>query len=652
MSQATGKPGEESQKAVEGRYRQYRGPMATLVKFMAVGLCLFFLLYVSGALPMAGIYFIFYQLNGVFVAAILILVILLYPAGKQVTRHKLPWYDVLLILGALVSSLYVIINAVELAYFPLLTSSTMQTALGIIALVVLLESIRRTIGWSMIIIVLAFLLHAKFSYLLAGSPFSVREQQWPKIIATAYLSYTGMFGSLTTLACTVIFTFVTFAAFLMSTKGGEFFLNLALCLTGTYRGGPAKAAIVGSALFGTLTSSPSANVATTGCVTIPLMKSIGYSPAFAGAVESVASTGGLITPPVLGSVAFIMAVLLGISYASICLAAVIPACLYYIALFTQTDLRAGKAGLKGVPRSELPSLSGTLRGGWEYCIPLLTLVVLLFVLKYAPPLAATYSLGTVILVNMFRKRYRLSLKQFIGSLASATLSMLIILPAIAGSGIITGLLGMTGLGPMFASGLVQISGGNSLVLFILCGAACYVMGMGVSPIPTYILLAVLVAPALQVLGVPLLVSHFFIFYMGSSMHFTPPNCPACFVAAGIANIKPFPIALQAMRLGIVAYLVPFILIFNPLLILMGEPLQIVLATVTAIIGVLSLSIGIERYLFTKTNWPQTVLALAAGICMMAPAWMIRLIGIGLLALVVLWQWVARKNRTTVPALES
>ena len=347
-------------------------------------------------------------------------------------------------------------------------------------------------------------------------------------------------------------------------------------------------------------------------------------------------------PPVMGSTAFLMAVLLRISYVTVALAAAIPALLYYVALFVQTDLRAAKDELRGIPRSELPSFWTTLKGGWEFALPLLALVLFLFVLRYPPAIAASYGIGVLIVVTLFRKRTRLNWKRLVDSLAESTQSMLIVAPVIGAAGIIMSVLSMTGLGPKLAASLVDISGGNMLALFLLAGVSCYVVGMGVTMIVTYILLAILVAPALALVGVPLIVSHFFIFYMGLTMFITPPFAPAAFVASAISGASPYRTGFQAMRLGIVTFIVPFILVYNPALIMIGTPAEIALATVTAIVGVFALSVGIEGYLFSRANWLQRILAIGSGLSMMIPGLVTDAMGAVLLAAVVFWQWRLKK----------
>lgn len=626
----------------QDRYRQYHGTMAVVVKAVGVATALFALLYVSGVLPYFEIYFQHIQFNAIFMSGILILTFLLFPAWKGENQNRLPWYDILIILAMLAGTAHIIINAEEIITMGSLLATPQETVLGIVSVVVLLEAVRRTVGWPVVIITLIFILYAKFSYLLPGT-LTARTHTWPRIMAEAYLSRNGIFGELTSLASGIIIAFVAFGSFFIKVGGGEIFLDLALSLTGGIRGGPAKAAILGSALFGTISGSPAANVAVTGTITIPLMKRTGYDPVFAGAVETVASTGGMLMPPIMGAVAFVMADMLKVSYFTIAQAAAIPAVLYFLALYAQVDLRAARDGLRGIPRRELPSFVASLKGGWEFVIPLSFLVFLLMGLRYPPEIAASYAIGGLVIATLFRKRTRLTLGRFIDALAESANAMLMVAPVVAVAGIMVAMLTMTGLGPKLAEGLVAIAGGSQLALFILAGLACYIAGMGISIIATYILLALLVVPALTSVGVPEMVSHFFIFYMGLSMFITPPYAPAAFVAAAISGASPYRTGFLAMRLGIVTFIVPFVLAYNPALILIGTPVEIVLATVTAIIGVLALAVGIEGYLFTRANWLQRVLAVGSGLTLIVPGLLTDSIGFGLLVVVVLWQWVSKKR---------
>jgi TRAP transporter 4TM/12TM fusion protein len=291
-----------------------------------------------------------------------------------------------------------------------------------------------------------------------------------------------------------------------------------------------------------------------------------------------------------------------------------------------------------LPREQLPSLKATIKEGWELGIPFLVLVVLLFVLHYPAAVAALYTILALVVVSMFRKQRRINVKRFIDSLEGGIRSTLAIANIIALAGIIMAMLTVTGLGPKLSAGLVTLFGNSMLLLVLAAGIACYIMGMGISFIASYILVAVLVAPALFKLGIEMIVSHFFIMYMVLATNFTPPYCTAAYVAAPIAKAHPFRIGFQAMRLGIVTFLVPFIIVYNPALILIGTPGEIVLAAVTAIIGIFGLSVGMEGYLFSRTNWLQRVLFLIGGIAMAIPGLVTDFAGVGMLTLAILWQW--------------
>lgn len=631
-----------------GNERQYRGPIAAVLRGFAAALALFCLLYTSGVLSYFKVYFLEHQFNAIFLAGVLLLVFLWIPVSKSAATKKLPWYDVLFILAGLAGTFYIIINALELTRYFRITASPVEIGLSVATLLVLMEAVRRTLGWSVVIIAAIFIIYAKFGYLLPGV-FSVYPFTWGRVMNDVYLSAGGIFGSLTSVAAGVILAFVVFGIFFTRVGAGEFLFNLAMSLVGGVRGGAAKAAIVGSALFGTISGSPIANVSVVGTITIPMMKSAGYEPKFAGAVESVASTGGAIMPPVMGAVAFVMANMLGVSYSVVAAAAAIPAVLYYLALFVQTDLRAAKDSLKGVSRKDLPSMRATLKKGWQFLIPLVLLVVFLFVMRYSAETSALYTIVAVILLDVVRRDRRLNPKSFVATLEAGMRSTLPIAAVCGLAGVFLGVLGMTGLGPRISSGLVSLASGNSLALLLLAAVASYIMGMGVSAVATYILLAVLVAPALEAMGVPLIAGHFFVFYMGMSTFFTPPYAPAVFVAAPIAGASIYGVGFQAMKLGIVTFLVPISLAYNPVLLLRGSVGEIIVAFITAVIGIIGLSVGLEGYLFARLNWVMRVLAALAGFAMFLPGAVTDFVGGGVLALVLVWHWLASRTKGEMPA---
>lgn len=618
------------------RLRKLRGPVGLVVKILSVILPIFTFLYIMQILVPLGIFIYAGSYNAIVLALALILLFFLVPASKKAPRDHIPWYDVVLAgLGA-VGSFYIAVVYEDVLLKGGIGVTPAQIALGFITIITLMEATRRTMGWAMVVVALFFLIHAKFTYLFPGLLHGP-EYSFSRVMNYLYLSDQGIFGSTLDIAARLIVAFMTFGGFLTASGGGEQFIKLSLALLGHVRGAGAKVALVASSLMGMLTGSALSEVGIIGVFTIPLMKKGGYSREFAAAVESVAATGGSLVPPVLGAVAFIMADYTGLGYGKIALAAVIPALLYYLALYFQIDLRAAKLKLAGLPRAELPSLGEALRGSLILFLPIALLVYLLMVVQYEATTAVYYAIALLLVLSAFNKANRLNLSKIIFALERASQSLLDIIPLCAMAGIIVGSVALTGLGVNLAGMLVSLSGGSLLILAILTGAASYLLGMGVNQVITYLILSVLVAPAMVQAGLSVLVAHFFIFYMGISMQITPPYAPVPFLAASIAEGKPFPTAFQAMRLGIVAFLVPFITVFNPALLLGGPVEEVAIAVVTAIVAVYALAVGLEGYCLVALSWLERILWLAGGLLLFIPSVNLILPGGVLLAVGVLLQ---------------
>ncbi|MDP2643800.1 MAG: TRAP transporter fused permease subunit [Desulfobacterales bacterium] len=620
----------------EARFRRYTGLSGVLVKSLAVGLALFCLLEVGGVFTSMGHYFLGTQFGAIFLLVVSILIFLLFPAKKDAPMGHPAWYDYLLILASLVGNFYIIANALSLSQLTRIVATPYEIVLGLLTIVTLIECARRCTGWAIPVLSLLFLFYAKFAYLIPG-PLGAIKISWGRLIVDVYISDAGIYGNLTQLTATVIIIFIIFGSFFIISGGGQFFLDLAFSLMGSVRGGPAKAAIIGSALFGSISGSAVSNVAVTGTITIPMMKKIGYSPEFAGAVESVASSGGGITPPVMAAIAFVMAAFLGVPYSQVVIIAIIPAILYYAALFIQTDLRAARIGLKGLSRSELPPLGPTLRNGWQFLIPFAALIVFLFIWRYPAAMSGVYTIIVFVIVSQTKKKTRVTPRRCVAALYNGTKSSLEVASMSGAAGVFLAVLTITGLGPRLSSGLVAMAGTSMLALVLTAAITCYIMGMGLPLLVSYILLSVLVAPALVNYGVPEIAAHFFIVFMTMSTFFTPPFCPVAFVAASIANAKPYAIAVQSVRLGIVAFVIPFVFIYDPKLLLIGTAGEIVLSFLTALVGVFALSVGIEGYLFKKCTLPQRILAVLSGLIMIIPGWQTDLLGAILLLFVFLRQ---------------
>lgn len=579
------------------------------------------------------------QFLGLFWGLVTALIFLTKPINSK--QKDIQWYDVNLALAAVLVGLYV------MYFYPQIistlgTTSQFRIILGIIAVILVLESTRRMTGWSIVIIVLIFILYSHYGYLLSGDLY-IKGVSWPRLFTQLYLGADFLFGAPLRTAALVVFSFIFFAQWLFISGGGDFISNIAFSLMGRFRGGPAKAAIVASALFGTISGSAVANVASTGTVTIPIMKKNGYSPTFAGATESVASTGGLIMPPVMGAAAFIMAEFLAVPYSKIILAALIPAILYFVGVFVQVDLRAIKMGVKGLPEKEIPSLRRTLSESWIFIVPIMVLLFSLFFLYQRAEVAALSASVTVIGIVLLKKNTRAKVNRtmFFEVLKETSNSMMQLTALTAAAGLIVGLISFTGLGLALSQTLIGLSGENIYILMLLTAAISIILGMGLPSVPCYILLAVLAAPALISLGVPPIAAHLFIFYFGTLSFITPPVCLAVYAGASIAGSPPMSTAVQAVKLAFAGYTVPFIFLLNPALIFEGSIAEIVMAVIMALIAIFLVSVGIEGVLLRTLSAFYRGLFIISGFAIFVPELYSTILGI-VLALFALF-FSLRKN---------
>jgi len=518
----------------------------------------------------------------------------------------------------------------------------MDLLMGSLTIVLLLEASRRVIGIAMPIIAIFFILETMFSNYIPGL-FQGRGFSWASIVKQLYIWDAGIFGIPIYVASTIVIAFILFSNFLQHSGGGKFIIDAAFSLFGRFKGGPAKVAVVASALFGTISGSTSANVAGTGVFTIPLMKQVGYKPHFAGAVEAVASNGGQIMPPVMGAVAFIMCEFLQIPYISVCIAALLPAILYFLALLIMVHLEALKEGLSGIPPQMLPSFKKTIRSGWFYMIPIVVLIFFLAFFKYSPEFAVLYALGSLFLVALFKKGSILKVPKILEWLRSSGLAMLEVGTACATAGIIIGCIGLSGLGQKLSTGLVTLSGGSLPVLLVITAIAAFILGMGMTSIPIYIMLVILVAPALIQMGVPPLAAHLFVFYWGLVSFITPPVCIAAFVASAIAESKPFQTGWQATKLGIASFIIPFFFVYSPVLLLKGPPWEIIQAVITSIFGILALSVSVAGYGLRYLNFWERSLLFVSAMLLIHVGWKTDLIGFGIMGVVAVNQ-IIRMSR--------
>jgi TRAP transporter 4TM/12TM fusion protein len=598
-------------------------------------LCCFFLLNITSYYFDTPFLTIAYL--GLFLAVTLPLIFLLYPAVKKAPRDRLPWYDVVLALASLVPTLYESFVAHEIVYLGKVSATGLEQVLFVLLLLLLFEAVRRTVGLPVLAVIVISLGYTYFAHLLPGL-WGAPKFSWDRLTMYMYLYDSGIFGFILEIAATIIILFVTFGTFLMSAGTGKFMVDCAVALGGRFRGGPAKVAIINSFLVGIASGSAGATVGMSGAMTIPLMKQVGYKPHFAAAVEAVTAVGAIISPPIMGTIAFIMAEITGLGYTAVMVGAILPTILYYICVYFQLDFEAAKLGLVGLPPEKLPSLRKALKEGWHLFLPIVLLIVLL-VMQFEIMETVLYCVAGTIIVSWFRKETRLGLGKIVDALAGGTQQMLTVVPVMAAMGVVFGALTLTGLSINLSTLIRHLAGGNLWLLAILVAVFMYIAGMGVGETTTYLVLAIIVAPTFVDLGVPVLAAHMFIFIVGASMFITPPNCPAVFVACSIAGSEMWRTGFQAMKLGILAFITPFLLLFDPAFILLGSALHITISMIVAIVGIYFLAAGIEGYLFREASWWQRLLFIAGGIALFIPGWKTDLMGILLVAIPVWVQFV-------------
>lgn len=629
----------ESEKILS-RKRNLCGMDSKLVTVVAIGMTLF-QLYTA----YFGIFTSFRQ-RGAHVLFALILCFLMCKSRKN-DDLKVPWYDWLFIGGALFSYGYMIIYAHPLSYRHALVTPLppIMLAVGIVGIVVLVEGCRRALGNAFTMVVVGSLLYTAWGNNLPGL---LKHRGYTLMWATDHIFFTweGVFGIPLSVSATYVFIFICFAHFLSITGAGDYFIDLSISGFGRFRGGPAKTAVFASGLMGTVSGSAVANVVATGSITIPLMKRIGYKPHFAGAVEAVASTGGQIMPPVMGAAAFIMAEFTGTPYGTIVLAAIIPALLFYLGVFFQVHFEAVRLGLKGMKKEDLPVFKKIFLQGIHYFLPIFVIYYLL-VSGYSPLYSGLMALASVILVSFLKKASRLSIPRILAALEAAAKGAVEVAIACAGAGVVVGVVSLTGIGTRLSSLIVDVSGGHLLIALFLTMCVAVVLGMGLPPVAAYIIQAALLAPALVRMGVPTLAAHMFCFYFSILSNITPPVALAAYAAGALAGADPFKTGVQAVKLGIAAYIVPYMIIFGPALILQGTTMEIIVAVITSIIGIYSLAMFSIGYFKIKLSVIERILFGLASIALISADMMSDIIGISFVVIGMLLHMHRSKGREQV-----
>ena len=565
----------------------------------------------------------------------LVLIFLLYPARKSWSREKMNPLDAIFAVLSVVATMYLVVN-----YKELVTRAGMNTptdiAIGVIGVLLVFEATRRTVGWPMLTVALVFLAYAFLGPYMPGI-LAHRGVSFDELVSHLYFTTEGIFGVPMGVSSTFIFLFILFGAYLDATGLGKFFIDFANALAGWAVGGPAKVAVLSSGLMGTVSGSSVANVAGTGSFTIPMMKKLGYRPSFAGAVEAAASTGGQLMPPVMGAAAFLMAEFVGVPYIEVVKAAVIPALLYYTGIWLSVHYEAKKYGLKGTPREELPKFGPLLREKGHLALPLIVIVYLL-VTGYTPMRAALYAIGLTIVCACLRKNTRITFKQFVEGLIVGAQSVLGVLIACASAGIIIGVVTKTGVGLKLATALLDLAGGKMLPAMFFTMITSLILGMGVPTTANYVITSTIAAPALVQMHVPVLAAHMFAFYFGIVADVTPPVALAAYAGAGIAGANPMKTGVTAAKLAIAAFVVPYIFVLAPQLLMINATAPtILMAMVTAIIGMWGLSLAMIGFCQHPLNILQRIAFFIGGLCLIIPGSMTDLFGIVILFLGYQWQ---------------
>lgn len=650
----------------ESNYRDLKGTFGIIVTIVAIAMSIF-QLYTSGF----GLLNARYQ-RTIHLAFAMVLIFLLFPATKKSTREKFTIFDVSLAALGLMVNMYIIANFEALAYRAG-KYTTLDVVMAVIAIVLVLEAGRRVIGIDLPILGVVFLIYAYVGPWLPGV-LAHRGYSVKAISTYMYFTLEGIYSTPLAVAATYVFLFVLFGVFAEKTGLGELFIDIAVAIAGRSKGGPAKVAVISSGLMGSINGSSIANTVTTGAFTIPLMKRSGYKAQFAGAVEAASSTGGQIMPPVMGAAAFIMSEFLGISYFKILTAAIIPAILYYIAVGTMVHMEASKNKLQGLER--VPVLLDILKKRGYLLLPMVVIIWRL-VGGYTPLSAGFLGVITSIVIHFIRlivenrkkqstvESIKLALMDFKFAFENGAKSALGVTASCAAVGFIVGTSTLTGLGLTFAGmtinlaqsmvdffsglGLAFMATDNVLLFFTLffTMVACTILGSGIPTTATYIILAMIASPALTKLGVPPLAAHMFVLYFGVVADLTPPVALAAYAGAGIAGSNPFKTGFTAVKLAIAGFVVPFVFVYNPVLLLQdvnwGEGIVVV---ITAVIGIVALGAGMIGYLRTTTSIVERILLFVSALMLLVAGLTTDLVGLGILVLVYVYQFV--KTRDSEP----
>ncbi len=602
-----------------------------LITMIAVAMSVFHL-YVAFFGPPSA-----YVMRGSHLAFALVLAYLVMP-GRNGQSERVSWFDMLLVLAAGAAALYpsVMLDYIQNRIYYVDDPRVADYIFGGALVLLLLEATRRATGWALPVTAIVFIVYG----LTWGN------QSFGMMFDQTYLTTEGIFGIPLYVSATYVMLFILFGAFVERSGAGQLFMDFALALAGHTAGGPAKVAVITSSLFGTVSGSAVANVMTTGTFTIPLMMRTGYRPAFAGAVEAVASTGGQIMPPIMGAAAFVMAEFLGVSYLTVAGFALLPAVLYYVAVYFAVHFEAKRIGLVGLPKADMPRLKQVLAERGHLFLPLVVIVVVLLAGRSAA-FSALCGIASVIPTTWLRAstRHTFGWRAIIDALESGARNTLVVALACASAGIVIGTITLTGLGLSFTGVVLALSQNSMILALFLTMLAGIVLGMGLPTTPAYIVQVALLVPALVKLGVQVEAAHLFVLYFAVLSAITPPVALAVYAATGISRGTLMETSWAAVKLGLTGFIIPFMFVFSPSLLLMGDFFTVSMAALTATIGVICLAGGLHRYFFFgPARWWECIMLIVAALVLIKPGWMTDVAGLLLIGL------VAASQRWLRPAL--
>lgn len=621
----------------ENQFRTSIGKWAWVVMLLGVSLTLFHL-YTGyfGTLPSQ-------KQGAIHLGTALGIIFLLFPVKKGMHRIQktVPWYDVVLAFTAMYVTYHKIFFFDAILKSRITGYSTIDIIISVIGILLVLEATRRTVGIPIVIVASITILYAVFGKYIPTTILSHPGFTVERIAPNLWYQESGVFGTPIQISSKFIFLFLFFGVMLVHTKIGQFFNDLAFSLTGRFTGGTAKTAVVASSLQGMVSGSSVGNTVASGSFTIPMMKKSGFTPEFAGATEASASTGGQIMPPIMGAAAFIMMEYLGVPYSTIMLSALIPAILYFTGVFIGTHFEAKRLKIFGLPKSELPIFKDLMIKNGFMLLPVVVMIGTILS-GFTPQRAALLGIGAVFLVSLIRKDTRLSFLKTIEVLEQGARVALPVIAAVATAGIIAGVVSMTGLGAKFAAGIIALSNGHLILALFFTMIACIVLGMGLPTTANYVVTATVAAPALiNEFGLVPIAVHMFVFYFGIVADITPPVCLAAYAGAGIARGNPFKTGVTAVKLSIAAFIVPYIFIYNPILVLVDvTPVALIFAIVTSLIGMAGVSSAVVGYYARNSLLWERLVLFAGGLLMIFPETITDLVG----AAILLAIWFIQKQR--------